>query len=27
LVTCGGQFDRARGSCRDRVIVYAEPAG
>ncbi len=26
LVTCGGRFDRAVGSYRDNVIVYAEPA-
>ncbi len=25
LVTCGGGFDRATGSYRDNVIVYAEP--
>jgi hypothetical protein len=25
LVTCGGGFDRARGSYRDNVIAYAEP--
>jgi sortase (surface protein transpeptidase) len=27
LVTCGGDFDRHRGSYRDNVIVYADPAG
>ncbi|MFI7542656.1 class F sortase [Actinoplanes sp. NPDC049599] len=26
LVTCGGSFDRARGSYRDNVIVYADQA-
>jgi hypothetical protein len=26
LVTCGGSFDRATGSYRDNVIVYADPA-
>ncbi|MFI5895513.1 class F sortase [Actinoplanes sp. NPDC051513] len=26
LVTCGGSFDRARGSYRDNVIAFAEPA-
>ena len=25
LVTCGGEFDRARGSYVDNVIVYADP--
>ncbi|MBG0567117.1 class F sortase [Actinoplanes aureus] len=25
LVTCGGGFDRSRGSYRDNVIAYAEP--
>jgi len=25
LVTCGGGFDRTRGSYRDNVIAYAEP--
>lgn len=25
LVTCGGTFDRAAGSYRDNVIVYADP--
>jgi len=25
LVTCGGSFDRAAGSYRDNVIVYADP--
>ena len=25
LVTCGGSFDRGRGSYRDNVIVYADP--
>jgi sortase (surface protein transpeptidase) len=25
LVTCGGEFDRARGSYLDNVIVYADP--
>jgi hypothetical protein len=25
LVTCGGEFDRARGSYSDNVIVYADP--
>jgi sortase (surface protein transpeptidase) len=25
LVTCGGSFDRATGSYRDNVIVYADP--
>ena len=27
LVTCGGSFDRVRGTYRDNVIVYADPAG
>jgi sortase family protein len=27
LVTCGGSFDRATGTYRDNVIVYADPAG
>jgi len=27
LVTCGGEFDRARGSYRDNVVVYARLAG
>jgi hypothetical protein len=27
LVTCGGTFDRARGSYRDNVVVYAELTG
>jgi hypothetical protein len=26
LVTCGGAFDRARGSYRENVIAFAEPA-
>jgi sortase (surface protein transpeptidase) len=26
LVTCGGSFDRARGSYRDNVIAFADPA-
>ncbi|MCU7728792.1 class F sortase [Actinoplanes sp. KI2] len=26
LVTCGGSFDRARGSYRDNVIAFATPA-
>ncbi|MDT7579731.1 MAG: hypothetical protein QOK35_995, partial [Pseudonocardiales bacterium] len=26
LVTCGGSFDRATGTYRDNVIVYADPA-
>lgn len=26
LVTCGGSFDQARGSYRDNVIAFAEPA-
>ncbi|MEU4421500.1 class F sortase, partial [Actinoplanes sp. NPDC024001] len=26
LVTCGGGFDRSRGSYRDNVIAYADPA-
>ncbi|MFF5292901.1 class F sortase [Paractinoplanes globisporus] len=26
LVTCGGSFDRSRGSYRDNVIAFAEPA-
>ncbi|HET6533233.1 MAG TPA: class F sortase [Actinoplanes sp.] len=26
LITCGGDFDHARESYRDNVIVYAEPA-
>ncbi|MFC7278828.1 class F sortase [Paractinoplanes rhizophilus] len=26
LVTCGGSFDRARGSYRDNVIAFASPA-
>jgi hypothetical protein len=25
LITCGGSFDRTRGSYRDNVIVYADP--
>lgn len=25
LVTCGGQFDRARGHYRDNLVVYARP--
>jgi len=25
LVTCGGSFDRATGSYRDNVIVFAVP--
>jgi sortase (surface protein transpeptidase) len=25
LVTCGGRFDRARGSYRDNVIAFADP--
>ena len=25
LITCGGSFDRTRGSYRDNVIVFAEP--
>jgi sortase (surface protein transpeptidase) len=26
LVTCGGSFDRSRGSYRDNVIAFADPA-
>ena len=26
LVTCGGSFDRVKGTYRDNVIVYADPA-
>ena len=26
LVTCGGSFDRVRGTYQDNVIVYADPA-
>lgn len=26
LVTCGGEFDRARGTFRDNVVVHAVPA-
>ncbi len=26
LITCGGEFDRAAGSYRDNVVVYAAPA-
>jgi hypothetical protein len=26
LITCGGQFDRARGSYRDNVVIYASAA-
>jgi len=27
LITCGGEFDRAAGSYRDNVVVYARAAG
>jgi hypothetical protein len=27
LITCGGTFDRARGSYRDNLVVFARLAG